>query len=169
MPDWESRRAILQEVTRWEFQGRIGASAGDEGFNGKLWWWQRDDDFRATISGPLGFGKVKIAGFGSRFTITDKDGAVTEIADAEEDLRARFGWTIPVDSLRFWALGIPDPGFPAVSEFNDDGLLASLEQQGWRVTINQYRAAGNQPMPRRLVAVSDGARVVLVIDDWAFF
>ncbi len=169
MPDWAARSAVLQNITRWEFHGRIGVSSSDEGFNGKLWWWRRGDDFRASIGGPLGVGTVRIAGIGSKFTITDKDGAEVEIRDAETELQAMYGWTIPVDSLRFWALGIPDPQQPASMEFGDDGLLATLEQLGWRVAIDQYRQAGGQPMPRRLTALSEQGKVVLVIDDWAFY
>ena len=37
-----------------------------------------------------------------------------------------YGWTIPVTSLRFWALGIPDPASPAETEFGDDGQLRKL-------------------------------------------
>ncbi len=169
MPDWATRSAVLQDVTRWEFHGRIGVSSGGEGFNGKLWWWQRDDDFRASIGGPLGVGTVRITGFGSKFTITDKDGTEVEIRDAETELQAMYGWSIPVDSLRYWALGIPDPQQPASMEFDGDGLLATLEQQGWRVAIDQYRQAGGQTMPRRLTAHSNQGKVVLVIDDWAFY
>jgi outer membrane lipoprotein LolB len=169
MPDWATRSAVLHDITRWEFHGRIGVSSGDEGFNGNLWWWQRDDDFRASIGGPLGAGTVRITGFGSKFTITDKDGTEVEIRDAETELQAMYGWTIPVDSLRFWALGIPDPQQPASMEFDGDGLLTTLEQQGWRVAIDQYRQAGGQAMPRRLTARSDQGKVVLVIDDWAFY
>lgn len=169
MPDWATRSAVLNDTTRWEFHGRIGVSHGDEGFNGNLWWWQRDDDFRASIAGPLGAGTVRIAGFRSIFTITDKDGVEVEIRDAESELQAMYGWTIPVDSLRFWALGIPHPEHPATVEFDGAGRLATLEQQGWRVAIDQYRQAGGQPMPRRLIALSEQGKVVLVIDDWAFF
>lgn len=169
MPDWAARSAVLHDTKRWEFHGRIGVSQADEGFNGKLWWWQRDDDFRASISGPLGAGTVRIAGFGSTFTITDKDGTEVEILDAEFELQAMYGWTIPVDSLRFWALGIPHPGHPATLGFDGTGLLATLEQQGWRVTIDQYRQAAGQPMPRRLTALNEQGKVVLVIDDWAFY
>jgi outer membrane lipoprotein LolB len=169
LPDWQTRTEILGATTRWEFHGRIGVSSGDEGFNGKIWWWRRDDDFRATISGPFGAGTVRIAGYGSRFTVTDRDGAVVQIEDAETDLQAMYGWTIPVDSLRFWALGIPDPHSPAATEFGSNGLLTSLEQRNWRVVISQYRDAGGQPMPRRLTAVSEAAKVVLVIDNWSFY
>ena len=60
--DWNSRRDALSSVSEWEFHGRIGVSAGDEGFNGKLRWWQHDDVFVASVSGPLGVGTVKIQG-----------------------------------------------------------------------------------------------------------
>jgi outer membrane lipoprotein LolB len=169
MPDWSTRSAVLHEITRWEFHGRIGVKNGDEGFNGNLWWWQRDNDFRASIGGPLGAGTVRISGYGSQFTITDKDGAEVEIRDAEAELQAMYGWTIPVDSLRYWALGIPHPHEPADMEFGDEGLLATLLQQGWRVVFDQYRQAGGQPMPRRLTAQNDQGKVVLVIDDWSFY
>lgn len=169
MPDWETRQQVLANTDRFEFHGRIGVRAGDEGFNGKLWWWQRDADFRATIGGPLSIGTVRIAGYGTKFTLTDKDGNVVEIEDAQADLQARYGWTLPVESLRFWALGVPDPANPARTNFAEDGLLSSIEQQGWRVEISQYRDVGGQMMPRRLTATGNDTRVVLVIDDWAFF
>jgi outer membrane lipoprotein LolB len=169
MNDWESRRQILGETDRFEFHGRIGVRAGDEGFNGKFWWWQRDADFRATIGGPLSIGTVRIAGYRNEFTLTDKDGTVVTIEDAEADLQARYGWTLPVDSLRYWALGIPDPDNPAETQFGSDGLLSSLVQLDWRVEISQYRDASGQVMPRRLTAVRDDTKVVLVIDDWSFF
>jgi outer membrane lipoprotein LolB len=112
---------------------------------------------------------VRIAGYRNEFTLTDKDGTVVTIEDAEADLRARYGWTLPVDSLRYWALGIPDPGNPSETQFGSDGLLSSILQLDWRVEISQYREAGGQVMPRRLTAIRDDTKVVLVIDDWAFF
>lgn len=169
IPDWEARQAVLSETTRWEFSGRIGVSAGEEGFNGKLWWWQRDDSFRANISGPLGVGTVRIDGTGQSITVTDNDGEAIEMQDAEADLRVRYGWTIPIRSLRFWALGIPDPALPADTHLGEDGLPVKLEQGDWTVTISEYREGGGQQMPRRLTAVNGTARVRLVIDNWVFY
>ena len=169
MRDWDQRREVLLGTDRWEFQGRIGVKAGAEGFNGKLWWWQRDQDFRATVSGPLGVGTLRIAGLGSRVTVTDQNGTVTEMQDAEADLRAMYGWTIPVESLRYWALGVPDPASPAVTEFGGGGELLRLEQRGWLVEIPQYRDAAGQSMPRRILAVNEDASVRLVIDNWVFY
>lgn len=165
---WENRRAILADIDQWEFAGRIAVSAGDEGFNGKVWWRQNGIVFRARISGPLGVGTVFINGHGGELSVTDQDGVVTELDDAETELRTMYGWTIPVGSLRFWALGIPAPGLPAVETIDADGRLAALMQGGWDVVIDRYASGGGQPMPRRLNAVSDDVRVRLVIDNWTF-
>lgn len=168
MDDWETRRAVLGRVSDWSFSGRIGVSAGDEGFNGRLRWSQRQDSYEATVSGPFGAGSVRLDGDGRRVRLTDPEGEVTELVDAEHDLHTMYGWTIPVASLRYWALGIPDPATPAVTEFGEDGQLARLEQNSWVVEIGQYREASGQPMPRRITASGTETRVRLVIDGWTF-
>lgn len=166
--DWPARQAHLAATDEWAFSGRIGISAGDEGLNGKFWWRQDGVVFRARISGPIGVGTIFINGDRRELTLTEQDGTVTELEDAEIDLQVRYGWTIPVTSLRFWALGIPDPSSPAEIRFNDDGLPDEIGQRDWLVTIDQYREGAGQPMPRRLTAVSGDFRVRLIIDEWTF-
>ncbi len=168
LSDWEARTRILADLDDWEFRGRIGVSAGSEGFNGKLRYTQNDEDFRATVSGPLGFGTIQIEGDGRQVTVIDKDGEEWMLPDPEIDLLIMYGWTIPVASMRYWALGIPDPAELAFTEVNKDGQLTSLEQGNWHVQIAQYRDGGGQLMPRRLTAVSGDNKVRLVIDNWTF-
>lgn len=166
---WEQRTMVLGGHTEWEFRGRIGVKAGDEGFNGKLRWIQDGESFSATVGGPIGIGTVRIEGDGRSVSLTDKDGARTELEDAELELQYRYGWTIPVESLRYWALGVPDPALPAETEFGDDGQLSKLKQRGWDVSITRYRDGGGQPMPNRLSVRSIDTTVRLVIDSWYFF
>ena len=169
LPDWDTRQEVLAAIPEWAFTGRIGVSAGTEGFNGKIRWNQVENGFSATVSGPLGVGAIKINGDSGRVTVIDKDGQEIELTNPEEDLRSMYGWTIPVTSLRYWALGIPDPAGPAVTEFGEDGQLVRLEQRNWRVSISQYREGGGQLMPRRITAVNGDSKVRLVIDHWSFF
>ena len=167
--DWDTRVAVLGDIREWQFKGRIAVKAGDEGFNGRLSWEQDEEAYRATVSGPLGMGTVRISGDGRAVMLTDKDGVATEIDDVELELRYRYGWSIPVDSLRYWALGIPDPARPAVTEFDDEGALRRLEQGGWNVDISRYSEGGGQLMPRILSASNSDTRVRVVIDRWFFF
>ena len=169
LDDWDVRRQLLGQLSDWAFSGRIGVSAGDEGFNGRLRWRQRSEAFAATVSGPFGAGAVTLEGTPGRIVVLERDSEPLEFTDPERDLRVRYGWTIPVTSLRYWALGIPSPGAPAATEFGDNGQLSRLEQGGWSVSIPQYREDGGQLMPRRIVATNGDAKVRLVIDDWTFY
>lgn len=168
LSDWDTRTRVLADLDEWEFSGRIGVSAGSEGFNGKLRYSQNEEDFRAAVSGPLGFGTIRIEGDDRQVTVTDKDGEVWTLPDPEVDLLVMYGWTIPVASMRYWALGIPDPAEFAFTDFNEEGLLTSLEQGNWQIEITQYREGGGQMMPRLLTAVSGDNKVRLVIDNWTF-
>ena len=172
LPDigtWDVRNEVLGNLEDWEFKGRIAVKAGDEGFNGKFNWSQWGDAFSATVGGPLGMGTVRIEGDGQAIVLTDKDGVETVLQDAEVELRWRYGWTIPVTSLRYWALGIPDPRLPAATEFDDEGQLVRIEQSDWIVQISRYREGGGQQMPRILSATNPDTRVRMVIDRWLFF
>lgn len=172
LPDlstWELRQEILSSVTDWSFKGRIAVKTGDEGSNGKLSWTQTGDRFNATVGGLLGIGAVKIAGDDRSIVVTDKDGVKTRLTDPEAELYYRYGWTIPVASLRFWALGIPDPLQPAKTEFDDAGRLTHLEQSNWNVTISHYRESAGQQMPHKLTVTNPETRVRMVIDKWSFF
>lgn len=166
---WDARTAVLGGLDAWEFSGRVAVKTDNDGFNGKLRWTQDSDAFSATVSGPLSIGKVRIEGDGRAVVMTDKDGERTALDDVELELRYRYGWTIPVESLRYWALGIPDPSAPAQTRLNAAGQLESLTQRGWAVSILRYAVGGGQPMPKLLTAQNADTRVRLVIDHWIFF
>jgi len=167
--DWSARTTVLAGLDEWEFSGRIAVKTATDGFNGKLRWSQDKNEFKATASGPLGAGAVRIEGDRQSVILTDKDGITTELANAELEFRRRYGWTIPVTSLRYWALGIPDPSSTAETVFNDAGELESLTQRDWSVTFSRYADGGGQPMPKVLTAENSDTRVRLVIDYWIFF
>jgi len=166
--EWDTRQAILGELDKWQFSGRIAVKTSDDGFNGKLRWVQDEDSFVATVSGPLGIGTVRIEGNIEGVKITDKDGTTTVLRDIESELYYRYGWTIPVESLRYWVLGIPDPRVPADTDFDEYDRVSHMKQRGWSVDVGAYREAGGQQMPARLVASSRETSVRLVIDKWVF-
>ena len=160
---------MLGAVSDWEFRGRIAVKAGDEGFNGKFNWTQTGDNFSATVGGPLGIGTVRIEGNNRSIVLTDKDGTRTLLEDPEAELYFRYGWTIPVASLRYWALGIPDPLSDSATEVDDSGRLVALSQGNWDVSISRYRESAGQQLPRTLTATNPDTRVRMVIDKWMFY
>lgn len=160
---------MLGRIDDWAFKGRVGVKTADDGFNASLRWTQDRDRFTARLSGPLGIGTVQLEGNGQSVTLTDKDGVRTRLRDVEPELLRRYGWTIPVQSLPYWALGIPDPARPAETETDEAGRLTRLSQGGWDVGVDRYRDGGGQQLPGRITASSSSTRVRIVVDGWYFY
>lgn len=169
LSSWEQRQHVLGGLVDWEFRGRVAVKSGDDGFNAKFNWEQTGDRFYATVGGPLGIGTVVIEGSDAAIMLTDKDGNRTALIDPEVELYARYGWTIPVSSLRYWALGIPDPKSDADPSVDENGQLTSLNQGRWLLEISRYREHAGQKMPRTLTASNPDTRVRMVIDKWTFY
>lgn len=166
MSAWETRQAVLASIETWGFNGRIAVRTAADGFNGKLRYEQQEGDFQAVMSGPLGIGTVRLERADDKLYFTDKNGTETRFTEPEVELKYRFGWDVPLESLRYWALGIPDPARPAETSLNATGQLATLEQGGWSVNVPKYRETGGQAMPERLTVTNGETRVTLVIDRW---
>ena len=167
--DWEQRQRTLAALDEWTFNGRAAVRTEDDGFNAKLRWLQSGVRYQATLSGPLGIGTVRIEGDDQQAVLINEDGEQSTFHDIEAELQHRYGWTIPVRSLRYWALGIPDPSLPADTKLDEAGRLAELKQGGWQVRVSKYGAAAGQVMPSRVRAGNGSAVITLVIDRWVFF
>ena len=71
------------------------------------------------------------------------DGSSQGAASPELLLRRALGWSVPVQSLRHWVLGLP--GRAAAYRLDGYGRLQSLELGGWLVSYDDYVSlAGEQ-------------------------
>ena len=163
---WPTRRAVLQARTRYTVQGRIGVVAGAEGFNGRLRWIQ--DGARSTVSldGPLGVGGVRIINNAGVLTLTTPSGEALDSQAAHDELTRRMGFEPPLDSLRFWIQGVPDPVSAATEIPGAQGYLGALAQAGWTVTFTAYMQTPEGALPQKLTLERGSVRVRLVVDTW---
>ncbi|MDG2107432.1 MAG: lipoprotein insertase outer membrane protein LolB [Woeseiaceae bacterium] len=166
---WDLRQEALGQLDDWEFRGRIAVKSEEEGFNGHLNWVQDGDKFFATVGGPLGVGAVKIKGDRWKVSLTDKDGIITVLEDPETELYLRYGWTVPINSFRYWVLGIEDPSTKVKAEVDEFGRLVSLRQNDWELKISRYHESAGQEMPYNLTVSNPDTRVRMVIDKWTFY
>jgi len=167
--DWSTRKISLQNMNKWEFTGRIVINSRSEGFTGRVRWRQDGDYYSVQLSDPFGARAIYIDGTGVKASLIDKRGDVISLADVESDLNARYGWAIPITSLRFWILGIPDPSVPAEVELNKNHQLDFLRQRGWDIAIDLYASVDGQPMPKRLIVSTNDKQVRVFIDRWSFY
>ncbi|AXQ28601.1 outer membrane lipoprotein LolB [Solimonas sp. K1W22B-7] len=162
---WQERRAALERIDRFALQARV-ASNGSLGMKGDLRWQQNPDgSFDLRVAGPFGVGALSIVGTPSLVEVRSREGSqVTN--EPEAWLRRKLGWTFPIAGLRYWALGLPAPGSPAVIELDAEGEIAALEQDGWRLEYDEYQPAGPVSLPRRLQLAKPEVTIKLVADRW---
>lgn len=162
---WEARRERLARVDEFTLQARV-SSGGIFGVKGNLHWRQQRDAFQMRVAGPFGIGATNISGHGKQVEIRSPKGVFTT-QDPEADIRAKLGWSFPVDHLRYWVLGIPAPGSKAEVEWDRDGRLVSLEQDDWTLEVEEYQAAGALELPRKFEVANDEVRIKVVVDAWS--
>jgi outer membrane lipoprotein LolB len=163
---WNARRDALLALSDWQLEGRIALSAGADGWSGTFTWQQADEDLDFRFRGPLGLGGFRIHGDRERLRVKTMSGDQFYLTDPEVELRERFGWSIPVHSMRYWMLGVPAPGGETAETFNDQQQLALLEQLGWVVQYDVYGGTARTPLPRKLTMQGEGIRIRVVVERW---
>ena len=154
-PSWESRRSALQAWPGYALRGRVAVARGDDGFSGALRWVQAGAKARLELDGPLGVG-------GARY---DLDPASVDGAALEQAL----GVPVPVASLRYWLLGVPDPALAAEESLEVGAArLAALRQAGWSVVYARYAPVPGTrlELPQRIEVTREGVRLRLLVEGW---
>jgi outer membrane lipoprotein LolB len=159
---WEARKPQLQARDQFELKGRVAVATGSDGFNARLRWTQSGKQTHMSLDGPLGAGGVQVTSDGSAVSIVTSRGDRLENDAARVELANRLG----IDSLRYWVLGVPEPGHPAQESLDPQQRLAALEQDGWQILYSDYMSVGGEWLPSKLTLQRQGIRVRLVVDGW---
>lgn len=116
---------------------------------------------------PLGQGVAELRGDVSGVELRDAEGHTHLALDAEDLVRRVLGVTLPLQGLAAWVVGHPRPGAPYQAQADDQGDLAVLLQDGWRIEFSRYARVDGYLLPGKLVARrADDLEIRLVVDDW---
>ena len=163
---WEDRKPQLQARDQFGLKGRVAVATGSDGFNARLRWVQTGKQTHMSLDGPLGAGGVQVTSDGSAVSIVTSRGDRLENDAAKAELTSRLGFDPPIDSLRYWVLGVPEPAHPARESLDAQQRLSTLEQDGWQIQYTDYMSVGGEWLPSKLTLQRQGIRVRLVVDGW---
>jgi outer membrane lipoprotein LolB len=164
--DWDARRAELQQQSDFELKGRLAVAAGKEGFNARLRWQQQGTKSDLALDGPLGVGGVRISTNGTDIEVLNSKGERLDSEAARNEITARLGFEPPLDSLRFWVLGAPDPVHAAEETLDELQRLSRLIQDGWDIEYAAYADVNGKWFPSRMTLKRDDVRVRVLVDGW---
>lgn len=166
-------------------RGKLGVVAGEESFSARYLWQQDGDAFVIDLWGPLGQGRVQLAGDGTLLELRQGDGDVVDRGPPGRVMERHLGWSLPLAVLPRWVRGQPAPGRRVTDrEFDAAGRLTAFRQLGWTVELERYRpvaATAGEPsgaaagpieasapvaLPFRITARQGDYRVRLAVSDW---
>jgi outer membrane lipoprotein LolB len=161
---WEQRLSELEHSSAWQLDGRAAVSLGTQGWQASLDWRQRGDSSEVHLAGPFGVGALVLKATPAGISV---NGAPPS-EDVVAQLRDRLGFELPIDSLRFWLQGIPDPSSEFELTRNNQDRALELTQAGWTIQYDGYMANHGDLLPARLVMRRADARVRIAVDRWVW-
>ena len=165
------RIAQLSLLDDWSMRGRIAVKQPEGSGQGKILWEQAGETADIGLAGPLGAGAINIHWVPDELTMVGADLDVqhryTGGDAAEQFLAEQLGWQFPAASIRYWLLGIPNPGYQFEQEFGEAGELLSISQLGWRVQYQRFARVDAHLLPSKLQIQNTEVRLRLIVDSWS--
>ena len=147
-PDWDERVNRHAQINDWTIKARLGVQTEFEGGSFDVFWQQQGENYDIRLVAPMGRGAVQITGDNGGVRIALADGQ-TQYSDNPDELFATMtGLSLPVTGLHDWLRGMPirEQPIQAIS-WNQNSQLYKIEQRGWRVEMDRYRAVADYELP----------------------
>ncbi|MFK8028650.1 MAG: lipoprotein insertase outer membrane protein LolB [Gammaproteobacteria bacterium] len=174
---WPDREKLLRRQTSFETTGRLSLTVPSTTNQASFALSVDKRDLGLKLSGPFGIGAIRLeVTDGKGRLISAKHGNIA-LDNTEEDLLELLGYPVPLNAIRYWALGLPQPKVPSERTYSDDWrLLKTLDQQGWKVKFESYRAVALDPdkpdvqieLPRKVRLEGPDVSILMVFRHWRF-
>jgi outer membrane lipoprotein LolB len=150
----------------WQLEGRIGVQTANDAWQANLFWEHDAEQDRLRVSGPFSQGMVSIILQKDLIYVNEGDG-VTELSrDPDAMLKDRLGFAVPLSSLRYWIVGLPDPNETHTPVYGESGSLLGFRQSGWTLQFQNYMNVGDRVMPQKIAIQGPDVRLKLIADSW---
>jgi outer membrane lipoprotein LolB len=157
----KAARESLYKLERWSFEGRLALTGKNDSWSASIDWAHRPDDEKIKLSGPLGQGATVIQFTNDLVTIDRGDGHAQSSTQPEAFINQQLGMFVPVRSLRYWVVGLPEPRSAFVE------TATGFKQAGWLIEYKQMQAVEGQAMPRKITVTNEQVKLKLILDQWA--
>ncbi|MEI6145465.1 MAG: lipoprotein insertase outer membrane protein LolB [Methylococcales bacterium] len=153
-------RESLYKLDRWSFDGRLAITGKNDAWSASINWLHVANDEKIKLAGPLGQGATIIQLSGNLVTIDRGDNKPLTSTQPELFINQQLGLFVPVQSLRYWVVGVPEPG----SHYNV--TPTGFTQAGWLIDYKQTLPVNSYIMPYKISVSNEQLKLKLIIDQW---
>ncbi len=162
---WQERQRILQKIETWRSEGRAAILTENGGGQISFDWLYSPKDQVLSIKTPLGQNAMQLTINSSGATLIGHEGQVMQGENGETLLQEALGWSVPLESLRAWLLGLPSSRHDLYT-LDPQGRLNTLESKGWHIQYKNYDESAGLSLPSKLELRHSELTLRLVIDRW---
>lgn len=155
----------LANLQDWQLEGRLGVQRPAEAWQARIVWHHEISQDRLLILGPLNQGMLSIVLREGMIYLNEGQGEKISSHEPEKVLQERLGFPVPIYSLRYWILGLPDPALAHAAASNLGGVSV-FEQAGWTVESSDHGVSDGYRVPGKLKIQGREVKLKLVIDQW---
>lgn len=156
----QAARSHLYDMREWRLEGRVAITSPKDSWSAHIEWNHLPDSEKIKLSGPLGQGAVVIEMAGDVVKIDRGGGHVQSSNQPEQFINQQLGLSVPLQSLRFWAVGLPESG--RTFQETADGFV----QTGWLIDYKEMQNTGAEIMPHKMTVTNEHVKLKLIIDQW---
>lgn len=150
----------LYKLEKWSFEGRLSITGRTESWTANIDWQHGFDKEKIKLSGPLGQGATHIELGKGVVTIDRGDGKAQTSNQPETFINQQLGLSVPVQSLRYWVIGLPEPTQNFVE------TATGFKQAGWLIEYKQMQAVKTTTMPYKINVTNEQVKLKLIVDEW---
>ena len=148
---WQHRVSDLSAIASWEVKAKLAVNTQKRGEQANMLWRREEADHNINLYGPLGGGRVVLTRTAEGATLRDNKKRTYHAETTEELLYRIAGWQVPFGSMRYWILGVPEPGQGYEESIDEWGRLQTLRQSGWEIEFVEYRDFDGRELPRKFL------------------
>lgn len=158
---------VVQPLSEFTLEGRLSLRTADEAVSGGLRWTRQKASDQIAVTTPMGGAVAEILRVGERIEVVDHTGRRSVTESGLRGLDQMLGFKLPLDYLPWWLAGTGREGESSRREYDREGRLAHLEQDGWQIDFQRYQRVADRFLPGKLVARRGvDMELRLVVDQW---
>lgn len=158
--------ASLAKIQTFSLKGRLGVVTQKQGFSGGIEWQHQATTDNIDVYSPVGSKVANITKTSSQVVLTDQKSQQTKAKDAETLTESTLGFRLPLSGLSDWAIGRPTASKIAASNWDAQGRLTMLKQDGWDIGFENYLESNGTFLPTKIVLKSEQVNLKLLVEKW---
>jgi outer membrane lipoprotein LolB len=158
--------AHISQIQSYELSGRLGVVTQKQGFSGSIAWQHDPSHDAIDVFSPIGGKIAQITQNASGVSLTDQKGHQITANDVESLTELTLGFKLPLKGLSDWALGRPTNSKINAVEWDEQGRITLLKQDGWDIQYEHYMQVDTVFLPQKVVLKSEKVNLKLLVEQW---